>query len=99
MHFLRYISGPMLLHYLSLAVRAQDTPNCPDGLSIVEVQPEVIVGLQPIVISTFLTSNTVLTIGGSTIPITNAPTTLVTSFTLTTTSTTQITGYVDHLLL
>lgn len=80
---------------LGLGVYAQGDPDCPDGRSLVEVQPEVTIGLQPISISTFLPSNTVLTVGGTTITITNAPTTLVTEFTLTGTSTRFSTGYVE----
>lgn len=94
MRFFHHLPELLLLQGLSVIAQAQDDPDCPDGIHVVEVQPEVVVGLQPVSISTFIPSNTVLTIGGTTIPITNAPTTLVTSFTLTGTSTTFSTGYV-----
>ncbi|KAJ4132589.1 hypothetical protein NW754_015406 [Fusarium falciforme] len=92
MRFLHHLPELLLLHGLSVAAQTQGDPDCPDGIHVVEVQPEVVVGLQPVYISTFIPSNTVLTIGGTTIPITNAPTTLVTSFTLTGTSTRFSTG-------
>ncbi|KAK7427571.1 hypothetical protein QQZ08_005846 [Neonectria magnoliae] len=77
---------------LASGVYAQGDPDCPDGRSLVEVQPEVIIGLQPISISTFIPSKTVLTVGGAVIAISNAPTMLVTDFTLTDTSTSFFTG-------
>lgn len=87
---LRHFIPELLL--LGSTTQARPTEECPDGVSIVKVQPEVIVGLQPVSISAVFTSNTVLTIDGTTIPITGAPTTLVTAFTITKTSTRYITG-------
>ncbi|KLP19887.1 Uncharacterized protein LW94_13094 [Fusarium fujikuroi] len=89
MRLRRFIPELLLL---GSTTQARPTDECPDGVSIVKVQPEVIVGLQPVSISAVFTSNTVLTIDGTTIPITGAPTTLVTAFTITKTSTRYITG-------
>lgn len=92
MRLSHYLPNLLALHGLGSKAVAQHLDDCPDGLSVVNIQPEVIIGLQPITISSVFSTNTVLTVGGTTIPITGAPTTLVTSFTLTSTSTRFSTG-------
>ncbi|KAL6915066.1 hypothetical protein FSST1_012826 [Fusarium sambucinum] len=92
MRSLRYFSKLLLFHGLGLKALAQHTQDCPDGLSFVHVQPEVIIGIQPVAISSVFSTDTVLTVGNITIPVTGAPTTLVTSLTLTETSTRFLTG-------
>jgi hypothetical protein len=85
---LRYFTELLLLG----SAVAQNTIECPTGLSIVKVQPEVVVELQPVTISSVFSTNTVLTVGGTMFPITGAPTTFVTSFTVTETRTRFLTG-------
>lgn len=73
---------------------AQGDPDCPDGLSLVEVQPEVVIRELPVDLRTSISSNTVLTFGDKTIAVNNAPTSLSSRFTLAETNTFFSTGHV-----
>lgn len=95
MRFFGLAAGASVLLGRALAVAAPQVPSesdCPDGVEVVTVQPAVILTHQPIRISSFIPSNTVLTFGSVTISVTDAPTTLVTDITLTGTSTSLSTG-------
>lgn len=83
MRFFQYIPELLLFSGLSSRALAMDAEYCSDGLSVVHVQPEVIFEVQPVIVSAFFSTNTVITVRCTEIPVTCAPGIFETSFTLT----------------
>lgn len=59
---------------------------CPASITIITVEREVHVGVQPVYISAFFSADTVIALHGTDIAITNAPTTFVRELTITNTT-------------
>lgn len=80
-------------HLVALALGAvgcMASAACPGGTSLVEVQPITEIELQPVFISGYFPSNTVIVIGpGETVTVGDAPTDLDTTVTVTEKSTTS----------
>ncbi|RBR11066.1 uncharacterized protein FIESC28_09211 [Fusarium coffeatum] len=83
MRFVQYVPELLLFFRLSPKALAMEVEYCSDGLSVVHVQPEVVFEVQPVIVSASFSTNTVLTVGCTEIPVTCAPGTFETSFTLT----------------
>lgn len=71
---------------LGLAGASRATTECPASVTIITVEREVHVGVQPVYISAFFSANTIIELQGTDIAITNAPTNFVRELTITNTT-------------
>lgn len=96
MRFATFIRASALFTWSQAISPVKEDPlpckECPNGLSVVELNPEVSLRVHPIYISTYITHVTTLDVRGTTLVVTDVPTTLVTDFTVTETETTYQTG-------